>query len=132
MPSVDTFENPQDWQTHVDIRASQEVAMAFCNVKDSLGRQLGNTVDEMARRCVNARVLYKKDAQNGPVECELHKTHTRYGHAKHYWITLADRTRLCAHGAKMFFQKNSVGQGIKTKHLGPKALNGYGDVGFRE
>ena len=60
MPHVGTFGNPLDWNTHVQIRASQEIAMAFCNVKDAQGGQLGNTVDEMAQRCVNSEAGSKK------------------------------------------------------------------------
>lgn len=57
------FPNPRDRQTHIDIRASQEIAMAFCNVKDSLGGQLGNSVDELAKRCVDAEAGSKKQSK---------------------------------------------------------------------
>jgi hypothetical protein len=57
------FPNPKDRQTHIDIRASQEIAMAFCNVKDAQGSQLGFTVDDVATRCLNAEAASKKQSK---------------------------------------------------------------------
>jgi hypothetical protein len=53
-PPVEDYGNPLDWNTMVQIRAAQEIAMSFCNVKDHLGTQLGSSIDEVAQRCVNA------------------------------------------------------------------------------
>jgi hypothetical protein len=57
------FPNPRDWQTMIDLFTPQEIAMAFCNVKDEQGGQLGNTVDDVAKRCVKAESGSRKQAK---------------------------------------------------------------------
>jgi hypothetical protein len=57
------FGNPKDYETHVLMRISQEAGMTFCNVKDSMGGQLGSTVEELAQRCADAEAGSKKQNQ---------------------------------------------------------------------
>jgi hypothetical protein len=62
------FPNPRDRQTAIDLLSSPEIAMGFCNVKDSLGGQFANTVDELATRCLNAE---SGSAQNARIIDQL-------------------------------------------------------------
>jgi hypothetical protein len=61
--SRSAVKNPKDYETIIQIHVAQVAAIAFCNVKDSLGGQLAPTVEEMAKRCVNAEASSKKQNQ---------------------------------------------------------------------
>jgi hypothetical protein len=63
LPESWTFGNPKDYETHIQIRMAQETGIAFCNTKDSLGGQLGNTVEDVAKRCVEAEAGSKKQSK---------------------------------------------------------------------
>jgi hypothetical protein len=60
MASNAFFPNPHDRETHIQLAFVSEAAMAFCNVKDSLGGQVANSVEECAQRCVDAEAGSKK------------------------------------------------------------------------
>lgn len=57
------FPNPRDRETQYTLILSGFVAAAMCSVKDSRGGSLGNTVDEIAKRCVKAEAGSKKQSK---------------------------------------------------------------------
>jgi hypothetical protein len=83
LPHPGTFGNPKDYETHVQIRIAQEAGIAFCNTKDSLGGQLGNTVEEVAERCVKAEAGSKKQKELiADLQDQLEEANRRLGQSK--------------------------------------------------
>jgi len=49
-----SYPNHNDYLTKVEMLYVQEAGMAFCNVKDSMGGQLANSVEDLAQRCLDS------------------------------------------------------------------------------